>query len=231
MANYKKFTETDAQVMACEKLEIKGHQCYFIEFDDNSGYSVLVFKNGHHIHYVDDFQFLHNYLVRKEGKDALRKYYIDTLSSKLFTDSELTGEVKSYQDYSKKDYFLRNYWIMRYDYISICAISEEDRKNIEKGKKTHPYFNRFCNCYVADENIVNDASRISANLEEGYKKLQDNVDEFRKMVAYELGNHEAVISNNYEDALDALGLNFEDLSKEKQKIVREELRKQVGRNL
>lgn len=231
MANYKKLTENEAQAMACEKMEIKEHQCYFIEFDDNSGYSVLVFKNGHHIHYIDDFQFLHNYLFRKGGKDALRKYYIDTLSGKLFTESELMGEVKSYQDYSKKDYFLRNYWIMRYDYISIFAISEEDRKNVEEGKKTHPYFNRFCNCYVADENIINDASQISANLEEGYKKLQDNVDEFRKMVAYELGNHEAVISCSYKDALDALDLKFEDLSKEKQKIVREELKKQVNRNL
>ena len=47
------------------------------------------------------------------------------------------------------------------------------------------------------------------------------------MVRKELANHEACITCDYTDALTALGLSFERLTDEKQKIVKEELRRQI----
>ena len=47
------------------------------------------------------------------------------------------------------------------------------------------------------------------------------------MVRKELANHEACITCDYTDALNALGLTFEGLKEEKQKIVKEELKRQI----
>lgn len=116
---------------------------------------------------------------------------------------------------------------MRYDYISPFSITEEDRKIVEDGKKTHPFFDPVCFCYVKDKDILEKSYKISYHLEQEYKKLKNNCDEFRKMVAKELSNHEACITCRFDDALTALGLEYEKLDKEKKKIVNEELTKQI----
>ena len=67
------------------------------------------------------------------------------------------------------------------------------------------------------------------HLEKSYEKLKANEKTFREMISYELENHEACISGRYEETLDALGMTFEELSEEKQRIVLEELRKQEDR--
>ena len=219
-----KLSYAEAQQMAVEEMEIKGHKCLFAELDDRFGYSVLVFKDGKHIYYANDYQLHHEYMVRESGKEALREWYIETLNNKLFTDEELLGNVSSYNEYSRKDYFLRNYWIMRYDYVSVFAISEEDRKLVEKGKKTHPYFNPVSFCYVKTKEIVELAFKYSAHLEAEYEKLKSNTDAFRKMVAYELANHEACITGSATATLESLGLKYEDLSAEQKEIVDEELK-------
>lgn len=170
-------------------------------------------------------------MVKTEGKESLKEWYIETLSRKLFTDKELLEPVLSYGDYERKDYFLRNYWIMRYDYISIFSIGAEEQMKVEEGKKTHPFFNPVCFCYVANENIVNEANKYNFHLQNSFKKLKENDEAFRKMVRCELDNHEACVSYDYEAALDSLGLRFEELPKDKQKIVKEELNKQIKRNI
>ena len=47
------------------------------------------------------------------------------------------------------------------------------------------------------------------------------------MVSTELANHEACVTCDYTDALSAMGLTFSELSIEKQRIVKEELKKQI----
>lgn len=224
-----KLTYAEAKQMAVEEIEIKGHNCLFVEFDDRFGYSVLVFKDEKHIYYANDYELHHGYMVRESGKEALKEWYINTLNNKLFTDEELMEEVSTYSEYEKKEYFLRNYRIMRYDYVSVFAISEEDKKAVEKGKKTYPFFDAVSFCYVADEDIVKKQAKILLHLDDAFAKLKDNNDEFRRMVAYQLANHEACITGHYEDALGALGIAFESLSEEKQKIVLQELNKQTRR--
>lgn len=48
-------TEADAATIALEKLDIKGHTVYLVDFGGYFGYSCLVFKNGHHIYYANDY--------------------------------------------------------------------------------------------------------------------------------------------------------------------------------
>lgn len=149
------------------------------------------------------------------------------MNEKLYTDTELLEDAKSYDEYKKKNYFLRNYWIMRYEHLSIFGIGEEAKKEFDNAKPNFPYYNPISFCYVADKNIVDNSIRISKHLENSYKALKENREEFRKMIAYELANHEACITCDYTDTLQDLGMRFEDLTVEKQNIVKEELGKQI----
>ena len=47
------------------------------------------------------------------------------------------------------------------------------------------------------------------------------------MISRELANHEACITCDYTDALDALGFRFEELTEAQQKIVKKELNRQI----
>lgn len=220
-------TYDEAKKNALETMKIKDHDCFFMDFGGAFGYSVLVFKNAMHIHYANDYELHHDYRAKEQGKEALREYYIKEMNEKLYTDTELLEDAKSYDEYKKKNYFLRNYWIMRYEHLSIFGIGEEAKKEFDNAKPNFPYYNPISFCYVADKNIVDNSIRISKHLENSYKALQENREEFRKMIAYELANHEACISCDYTDTLQDLGMKFEDLTVEKQNIVKEELSKQI----
>lgn len=220
-------TAEEARQMALETMEIKDHECIFVDFGGYFGYSVLVFKNEKHIHYADDFELHHSYIVKESGKEALKQCYIDTLNRKLYTDSELLKDIKTYDEYKKKNYFLRNYYIMRYDYVSIFGIGEEAQKAFDEARKTYTIYNPVSFCYVNDKNIVKTQSEILKHLEESFEKLKASDETFTEMISYQLSNHEACITCDYTDALDALGMKFDDLTETQQEIVKKELNRQI----
>ena len=45
-------TYDQAKEMAIETLNIKGHDCFLVDFGGYFGKSILVFKNKRHIHYA-----------------------------------------------------------------------------------------------------------------------------------------------------------------------------------
>ena len=220
-------TAEEARQMALETMEIKEHECIFVDFGGYFGYSVLVFKNGKHVHYADDFELHHGHIVKESGKEALKQWYIDTLNRKLYTDAELLEDVKTYDEYEKKNYFLRNYYIMRYDYVSIFGIGEEAQNAFDEARKTYTIYNPVSFCYVKDERIVKTQSEILKHLEKSFEKLKASDETFKEMVSRELANHEACITCDYTDALDALGFRFEELTEAQQKIVKKELNRQI----
>ena len=222
-----RITFAEAQNMAIATTEIKEHNCFFVELGEHFGYSVLIFKNGRHIYHANDYELHNSHIVTKKGKEALKRYYIKSLSKKLFTNAELLEPIGSYEEYNRKDYFLRNLWIMRYDYISAFVITEEDQNAIEEGKKSHPFFNSMSFCYVANKEIIDEESKYFEHLQKEYEKLSNDLDSFREIIATELANHEACLTCDYKEALSAIGLKFDDLPIEKQSIVKEELKKQI----
>ena len=222
-----RITFAEAQNMAIATTEIKEHDCFFVELGEHFGYSVLIFKNGRHIYHANDYELHNSHIVTKKGKEALKRYYIKSLSKKLFTNAELLEPIGSYEEYNRKDYFLRNLWIMRYDYISAFAITEEDQNAIEEGKKSHPFFNSMSFCYVANKEIIDEESKYFEHLQKEYEKLSNDLDSFREIIATELANHEACLTCDYKEALSAIGLKFDDLPIDKQNIVKVELKKQI----
>lgn len=222
-------TYEEAAALALENLTIKDHDCFFVDFGGYFGHSVLVFKNGKHVYHANDYELHHHWLVKEKGSDVLREYYIKEMNGKLYTDAEMMEEPTSYDEYEKKSYFLRNYYIMRYDHESIFFIGTNKEREARKRKieKEYPYYNPVSFCYVSDPEIIDTQKKYLKILQNAYKHLQNNLEVFREMVRKELANHEACITCDYTDALDALGLTFEELTEEKQKIVREELKRQI----
>lgn len=212
----------EAMKMALETVEIKGHQVIFTDLGEFFGFSALVFKDGKHVYHANDYA-LHHESIAKKGKEALKELYFECLSNKLFTDEELMEEIASYHEYEKKRYFLINLHTQRYDYVSVFGIGEEAFKKIEESKKEYPFFNPVSYCYMNDEGIVKEQQKIAAHLENAFKKLKDDIGVFREMVATALANHEAGYTCDYTDALDALGLKFDELTEEKQLVVKQEL--------
>lgn len=222
-------TYEEVTAIALEHLTIKDHDCFFVDFGGYFGYSALVFKNGKHVYHANDYELHHHWLVKENGRDALRAYYINEMNEKLYTDAEMMEEPSSYDEYEKKSYFLRNYHIMRYEHETIFFIgTDAERENRQKRiEKNYPYYNSVSFCYVSDPEIVNTQKKYLAILRNAYKRFQNDSEIFREMVRKELANHEACVTCDYTDALDALGLTFEELSDERQKIVKEELKRQI----
>lgn len=215
-------THAEAEILSEEKIIIKEHECFFVDFGGYFGYSVIVFKDEKHIYYANDYELHHESTAKELGKSGLKKYYIDAMRHKLYTDSELMENISSYDEYREKNYFLRNYWIMRYNHISIFGNPDDPKAKDFKTK--YPYYNNVCFCYVADNSIVEQANKYLNHLEAELHKIQTEEHTFREMIRYELANHEAGITCDYSDALGALGLTFEELSENQQKIVTNELR-------
>lgn len=222
-------TYEEAKENAQEELTIKDHDCFIMDFGEYFGYSILVFKNKKHIYHANDYELHHHWLVKERGYEELRRYYIDELKNKLFTDAELLEPCRSYSEYERKNHFLRNYWIMRYDHISMFFMgSEVERKERKKLiDKEYPYFTWVCLSHVKSHDIVETADKYYNVLKQSFDSLQSDNNVFREMVRKSLANHEACITCDYTDALNALGLMFEELSEERQKIVKEELKKQI----
>ena len=222
-------TYEEAKENALEHLTIKDHDCFFVDFGGYFGYSALVFKNGKHIYHANDYELHHRHLVKENGRDALRAYYIKEMNGKLYTDAEMMEEPTSYNEYEKKNHFLRNYYIMRYDYESIFFIGTDAEREARQRKieKEYPYYNPVSFCYVSDRRIIEIQREYLRILQNAYERLQNDLGVFREMVRKELANHEACITYDYTDALGALGMKFEELTEEKQKIIKEELKRQI----
>lgn len=220
-------TYAEAKKNALEIMKIKDHDCFFVDFGSNLGYSVLVFRNGKHIHYANDYELHHSYLVKEQGKETLRQYYIDTMNGKLFTDGELLQGATSYDEYKRKYYFLRNYWIKQFDSLSIFGIGDKAQKEFDEAKPNFPFYNPISFCYVADAEIVEKSKMLSEYLEKAYAELKTDDTAFRDMVRRELANHEACITCDYTDTLRALGMVFEELTEARQHIVKQELNRQI----
>lgn len=209
-----------------EKLNIKNHDCFLCDLGEYFGYSILVFKNGKQIYYANDYQLHHS----NKEESELKPLYIEYTNNKLFTEEELADSVKDYDEHRRKSEYLRNYWIMQFDYISIfCAgnTPESERERIREQFKTMFFCNNSC-CYVYDKEIVNKSNEMMKHLQESFALLKENENSFRQMISYELANHEACITCDCRDALDSLGLRYSELEDWQKIIVKEELERQIN---
>lgn len=179
-------TEAQAAAMATEAATIKGHQVYFVDFGGYFGYSVLVFADGHHIKFADDYELHH----AGKSRDELREFYLDSLNKKLFTADEMET-VTNYQDKQAKEYYIRNYYGLRRDHISMffCGPDKEREKLRKKTENMifSPAFMAFYNKKDAD--FVKHGENLLSTLEKA-ELQKDNAEYWKGAFLREMFNHE-----------------------------------------
>lgn len=172
--------ENGASNYAEEHIKIKGHDIYFVDFGDAFGYSVLVFHEGRHLHYTNDYALHHHGRTRQE----LRSMYEQALTRKLFTDEELTKPLSSYDEYNRRDYYLCNLYPMRQDYVSAFYI-KGTRPNTDGMT-----FDPVCYAYFDDRQFVTRHVQMYEQLKARVKELSDNYEYWKEAFLYEMRNHE-----------------------------------------
>lgn len=210
MENTKQYTIRDieaisewlAKALAEETLTIKEHTVYLVDFGGYFGYSCLVFKNGHHIHYANDYALHHKYTKYNDdgtteaveiGREELRQRYIDALNFKLWTEEEITGPLKDYDEYQAKSRFLHNYYGMREDYVSIFGDFRTDEKVQAYRKRTAGMImNPVAMAYFAPEKsaFVEHHKALWEALEQRAAELEQDYDYLKTAFLREMYDHE-----------------------------------------
>lgn len=180
-------TETEAQAIALETIQIKEHNVYFVDFEGYFGYSCLVFKNHHHIYYANDYELHHTEKTREE----LKQIYIEILNNKLFTESELAEPLKDYDEYRRKSAFLHNYYGMRVDSVSIFCINPTKEQQAEFEEQTKDMiYNPVAFAYMSDADFVKHHIELLEALEKAKAETSGNYEYLKKAFLYEMYNHE-----------------------------------------
>lgn len=179
-------TEARAAAKAIEVTEIKGHQIYFVDFGGYFGYSVLVFADGHHIKYADDYELHH----KDKSRDELRVFYLDSLSRKLFTADEMETVI-NYQDKQTKEYYIRNYYGLRRDHISMFFCGpDQEREKLKKKIKTMIFSPVFMAYYdQKDADFVKIGESLLSTLEKAEPE-KDHAEYWKDAFLREMFNHE-----------------------------------------
>lgn len=179
-------TEAQAAEVAIESATVKGHQVYFVDFCGYFGYSALVFADGHHIKYANDYE-LHQ---KGKSRDELREFYLYSLNKKLFTADDMET-VSDYQDKKAKEYYIRNYYGMRRDHISLFFCGSEKERERARNKTGSMIFSPIFLAYYdkKDADFVKSGEELLSMLEKAEPE-SDNAEYWKSAFLSEMFNHE-----------------------------------------
>lgn len=179
-------TEEQAAAMAIEAAEIKGHQVYFVDFGGYFGYSALVFADGHHIKHADDYELHH----AGKSRDELRELYFASFNGKLFTADEMST-VSDYQDKQAKEYYIRNYYGLRRDHISMFFCGPDKEREKLRKKTENMIFSPVFMAYYdkKDADFVKSGEKLLAALENA-EPDKGNSEYWKSAFLREMFNHE-----------------------------------------
>ena len=196
-------TEETAKEMATEMIDIKGHNVYLIDFGGYFKYSACVFLNGKHIYHANDYELHHS----NRDRAWLKQWYIDTLNYKLYTESEILEPIKDYDEATKKEHYLRNYYPMQKDRVSIFAINPSEEEKMEFKKRTaNMTYNPFSFCYMEDAEFVKHQAELFRGLQKRKAEMENNYDYYVDAFLSEMYNHEYGINWQADyDTLSAFG--------------------------
>lgn len=201
-------------------VTIKGHDIALCDCG-RFGYCALVFKHHAHLYYADQLHGDCRY-YREVNTDLLKEKYLKNLQNTIFTEAELLEEIRDYADYEAKDRYLRSIWCQQFPYQSMFCMEGE-----QVDTERYPFFNKICFCYMSDRSIVDRAVELSESLEKKRKTfLLSDLVHFRKAISRELADHEACVSGEFEESVEALGLEWDQLSGQQQDVVLKELHRQ-----
>ena len=184
-----------------EVMNINGHDVYLVDLGGRFGFSALVFRNGKHLYYANDYELHHS----NKNHDELVKWYKDTMNNKLFSDAMIAAPITDYINGEKKDEYLRDYYpLMCDDKISAFNIfhNDKERADFERSIKDK-IFNPIGFFYTSDKEFSNRLFELYNIAQESKKPQKDNYNYWLEAFKYEMFNHEYAI--NWEADTDTLG--------------------------
>lgn len=209
ISEIEKITEQQAQKMAIQSEVIKEHNIYFVDLGEYFKYSALVFINGRHIHYADEYELHHP--SANGDRERLTETYRKALNNKLFTEDEITGDLSDYDEYRQKSYYLHNYYVMRVPYVSMFQIFHDDKEEKAFRKKVkNMIVDPAGFCYVENtyREFVDRHMELTKILAEKYRQKTTDYEYLKSAIKYEMGNHEYQI--NYQGNWEVVGCVFGD---------------------
>ena len=210
-------TEQDVQRMALETLTIKGHTVYLVDFGGYFGYSALVFAEGRHIHYADDYSLHHKHTVYEDdgtthpsdtSRETLRELYIKGLGNKLFTEEEIAAPLTDYNEYDRKNHYLYNFYGMRREHLSIFGNFNKPGAEEEwhRRKAGFPFYDPYAFAYYKDETFVRHHAFLMDELRKAEAAMKDSAEYWEGAFLHEMYNHEYGINWQADyDTLSAFG--------------------------
>ena len=186
ISDIEKLTEQEAQALSSESMTIKEHTVYFVDFGGYFGYSKLVFKNNHHIRFANDYELHH----KGKTKEELKEWYIQGTNNILFTEEEIAGHLTDYEEYSRKSYFLHNYYGMQVDHVSIFGIPTKDNQAEFDRKTATMIYNPVALAYMHDADFVRHHIELSEQLNKARENVSNNYEYMKSAFLYEMYNHE-----------------------------------------
>jgi hypothetical protein len=180
-------TESGAAAFAEEMEEIKGHQVYFIDFGGYFGFSALVFADGQHIYYANDYELHH----KGKGREELRALYVAKLNRILFTEAELVAPTSDPDEIDRRRYYLQNYYGMRRKRVSCFQIFHNDAEEAAYTQKIKTMvLSPVCFAYYTDRDFVKKCAQLRQGIEAAANANADNFDYWKSAFLYEMDNHE-----------------------------------------
>lgn len=196
-------TEAGAATIALETLDVKGHTIYLVDFGGYFGYSCLVFKNGHHIYYANDYELHHKW--RDATREQLRDVYLQKMRGILFTPEEIAAPLSDYTDYYRREYYLHNYYGMQEDHISLFDVGGTEQEVKERKQKiAGMIYDPIGFAYYSNADFVQEHIALFRLLEAARDAVSDNFEYWKSAFKYEMANHEYAI--NWQADYDTLGV-------------------------
>ena len=216
-------TEDETKANAEEMQVIKEYSCYFIDLPPYFKHSVLIYKNNRQIKYANLYEL--HYPTMNGNKEELKKMYIKTLNDTLFTKEEIESPIMTMFEEKNKEYFIRNLYQLQYDCINILYIGEKQKKEIEeKVESGYTYGTyRTYNAFKSEEDRDDVVKTFDTFMEKKKEfKKRSGIEYFKEHIRYELFNHEYGVTMDYTEALEALGLKYNNLTKKEKGVLKAE---------
>lgn len=182
-------SEELAFIYASEKTNIKGHDIYFVDFGGCFGYSALVFLNGKHIKYANDYQLHH----RNKTIEELKKFYNESLNHKLFEKCEF-NIISGYDDYIAKKYYISNYYSLSKNGISMFFIGTDEEMKARQKEVKKMYFSSISFCYYKEKEAVEELYEMMKALEKAKEEKEKDFEYLKNAFLKEMYNHEYCIN-------------------------------------
>lgn len=185
-------TEDEARAISLETVSIKGHTVYMVDFSGYFKYSALVFADGRHIHYANDYELHHPDRTR----EWLRSWYISTLNYTLWTDDEIMGPLHSYAEYQRKLRYVMSLFPQRRDYISQWFYGSDAERQTRQEKIKTMIYSPIAMAYFLpeDRDFVSRIASLYNHLSAVKNTMESNADYLKSAILAEMYNHEYSIN-------------------------------------